>query len=246
MKQHSHSFNAYHPVLSKILTQDSYTGRSGKKHSSAANSTIGNLHIIHDFLENEKPQNTMEIGMAFAMSSLVFSRYHERNHSSKNSLPACPAHTAIDPFQTTHWDSIGLTHIEQAGLEDYVTLLQDYSCVALPNLLQDKKQYDFIYVDGSHIFEDVFIDFYYSGRLLNENGIILFDDSTDKHVFKVIQFIKKNMHEHFQQIDLSNYGLNPGKKLRYSLAQRLGKTQATAFRKIGSGMRDWNATFVNY
>jgi len=137
-------------------------------------------------------------------------------------------------------------HLEQTGLREYVTLIEEYSCLALPNLLKDKKQFDFIYVDGSHLFEDVIVDFFYSSRILSENGIILFDDSTDQHVRKVIQFIKKNMSKHFQQIDLSNYGLNPEKKLRYSLAQRLGKTQATAFRKIGTGLRDWNARFVKF
>ncbi len=232
MKQESKSFTDNHPVLRTLLSQSSCTGRTGKEHSSAANSTENNLRIIYDFIEQEKPNSTLEIGMAFAMSSLVFSRHHER----KQSPP--PSHVAIDPFQTTHWDSIGLMNLEQAGLKERVTLMEEYSCIALPKLLQNKKNFDFIYVDGSHIFEDVFVDFYYSARLLNKNGIILFDDSTDKHVRKVLQFIKKNMSEHFQQIDLSAYGLNPQKKIRYSVAQRLGKTQATAFRKTGSAERD--------
>ncbi len=240
MKQASKSFTDNDPVLHSLLSQSSYTGRTGKEHSSTANSTENNLRIIYDFIEREKPSNTLEIGMAFAMSSLVFARYHERKHSPP------PPHVAIDPFQTTHWDSIGLIHLEQVGLKERVTLMEEYSCIALPNLMQNKKKFDFIYVDGSHIFEDVFVDFYYSSRLLNENGIILFDDSTDKHVRKVLQFIKKNMSEHFQQIDLSAYGLNPEKKIRYNVAQRLGKTQATAFRKIGSAKRDWNVKFVEF
>ena len=243
MKKIPDSFNAHHPVLSSLLSQSTYTGRTGKEHNSNANSTVNNLHIIHDFLEREKPKNTLEIGLAFAMSGIVFSHYQQRQRSLTK---ADHTHTAIDPFQTTHWDSIGIMHLEQAGLIERVTLMEEYSCTALPNLMQDKKKFDFIYVDGSHIFEDVFVDFFYSSRLLSENGIILFDDSTDKHVRKVIQFIKKNIRDHFQQVDLSNFGLNSERKLRYSIAKRLGKTQATAFRKIGTGTRGWNAKFINY
>ena len=36
-----------------------------------------------------------------------------------------------------------------------------------------------IYVDGSHNFEHVFIDAYYSVQLLDMGGVVLFDDSIE-------------------------------------------------------------------
>lgn len=71
--------------------------------------------------------------------------------------------------------------------------------------MQSGREIDTVYVDGSHLFEDVFIDFYYSCRLLKEEGYILFDDSTDEHVKKVLGFIRSNMKDHLQEIDLSPY-----------------------------------------
>lgn len=38
------------------------------------------------------------------------------------------------------------------------------------------KKYDLIYIDGSHFYKDVLIDAHNSLKMLNKNGIIIFDD----------------------------------------------------------------------
>ena len=59
----------------------------------------------------------------------------------------------------------------------------------LLRLVEKGEQFGLVYVDGSHIFEDVFVDAYFGSRLLAEQGIIAFDDCRDLHVLKVIKFI---------------------------------------------------------
>jgi SAM-dependent methyltransferase len=45
------------------------------------------------------------------------------------------------------------------------------------SMLHDiKGKYDFIYIDGSHRSDDVFVDAYWADKLLNVNGIMIFDD----------------------------------------------------------------------
>lgn len=46
----------------------------------------------------------------------------------------------------------------------------------LKNILSSGVKYDFIYIDGSHRPSDVMIDAVLSYLLLNDNGIIMFDD----------------------------------------------------------------------
>jgi SAM-dependent methyltransferase len=41
---------------------------------------------------------------------------------------------------------------------------------------KNKKKYDLIYVDGSHYYKDVVLDFNECFKILNVNGIIIFDD----------------------------------------------------------------------
>lgn len=69
------------------------------------------------------------------------------------------------------------------NLKDYI---EDGSCVVhrgmsqdiLPKLLSDGHQFDFIYVDGSHLASDVIIDGVLSYLLLKTGGILAFDDYT--------------------------------------------------------------------
>lgn len=47
------------------------------------------------------------------------------------------------------------------------------SSSVLPNL---ENKFDLIYIDGSHKSDDTFVDAYYSSKLLNTNGLLIFDD----------------------------------------------------------------------
>ena len=51
-----------------------------------------------------------------------------------------------------------------------------YSQHILPTLVEQDKQYDFIYVDASHRADDTFVDAYYAHKMLKPGGLIIFDD----------------------------------------------------------------------
>lgn len=51
-----------------------------------------------------------------------------------------------------------------------------YSQYILPELEKAGNKYDFIYIDASHRADDTFIDAYYAHKMLNKNGLIIFDD----------------------------------------------------------------------
>jgi cephalosporin hydroxylase len=199
-------------------------------------STMNNLEILQKLCAQFQPKRTLEVGLAFGGSAILFTAFHRRTGA-----PATGQHTAVDPFQTEVWDEVGLVAIEDAGLRDYLDFRPILSSLALPRLVAEKAQFDLIYVDGSHLFEDVFIDFYYSTRLLSDGGIIAFDDSSDPHVRKVLRFIKADFQFALDPIDLGPYRADKGASLRYRVARALGRVQLTAFRKIGPAARAWNS-----
>jgi GR25 family glycosyltransferase involved in LPS biosynthesis/predicted O-methyltransferase YrrM len=53
----------------------------------------------------------------------------------------------------------------------------DFSYNIMPKLIEEKKIYDIIYLDGSHLEKDVFYDAEHSHKMLEAGGIILFDDA---------------------------------------------------------------------
>jgi hypothetical protein len=103
-----------------------------------------------------------------------------------------------------------------------------------------------VYIDGSHLFEDVFIDFYYVARLLRDGGIVAFDDCADSNVAKVLRFITRNLNSVLTELDLDPYRLDSGRPLRYKAAKFLGKVQMRAFRKTGPAERSWDAKFSDF
>ena len=55
-------------------------------------------------------------------------------------------------------------------------IYKNYSNKVLPELCLKDKKYDFIYIDASHKADDTFVDAYYADKLLNVNGLLIFDD----------------------------------------------------------------------
>lgn len=51
------------------------------------------------------------------------------------------------------------------------------SQIVMPRLLAEGRQLDFVFLDGNHRFEGVFVDLFYSGRLLTEGGAVFVDDT---------------------------------------------------------------------
>ena len=66
------------------------------------------------------------------------------------------------------------------GLKKYCTVVTDpmsYTWVLTEYINQGKK-FDFIYIDGGHLFDNTALAFHLSDRLLIEGGVLVFDDLT--------------------------------------------------------------------
>lgn len=59
---------------------------------------------------------------------------------------------------------------------DRLTKRKGLSLQVLPQLLDEDQRFDVIYVDGSHFSDDVLMDAIVAWRLLNQGGVIIFDD----------------------------------------------------------------------
>lgn len=225
-----------------MLETGEANGRSGKRFVGlGALSSLNNLVILRNLLMFERPSRTLEVGLSFGGSALVFA-------SSLRDLGREPArqHLVIDPFQTSVWDDAGLGAIERENLNGFVNFAQDFSALELPRQMQGGNTFDFAYIDGSHLFEDVFIDFFYISRMLRAGGVVLFDDCTDRNVSKVIRFVRKNLGSVLAEVDLAPFRSDRGDSLKYKVAKSLGRVQMRAFRKTGCTVREWNSSFSDF
>jgi hypothetical protein len=227
------------PVLAELIDSRQTTGRSGKVFEGLAGlSSFNNLVILRGLMTTLKPARTLEVGFAFGGSGLVFTASHrDLGH------PPSRQHVALDPFQGTLWDDCGLLAIERAGLTEYLDFRPAFSSLELPKMLSGGERFNLVYVDGSHLVENVFVDAYYVARLLCEGGVVAFDDSTYPHVRKVVKFLRTNCRTGLEEIHLLPYRADRGTSYRYRIARLLGRVQMTAFRRIGVIEREWNAAF---
>jgi hypothetical protein len=139
---------------------------------------------LYDFVRAIKPKKTLEIGMAYGISSLFICQAHRDNGGGY--------HTAIDPDEEDRFKSIGLLNIERAKLEDLFHFFKARSDDLLPKLYAQDKRFDFAFIDGLHLFDFVLVDFFYIDKLLSIGGHVAFDDLWMPGVRKAVSFILKN------------------------------------------------------
>jgi predicted O-methyltransferase YrrM len=200
-------------------------------------STANNLRVLRHYIQAAKPRHTMEIGLAYGASAMAILATQAENGGESS-------HTAIDPLQSSLWKKGAVRAITDAGLASRFELVEKPSSLALPGLVAEGEQFDLIYIDGLHVFEHTFVDFYYAATLATTDGVILFDDCRSPHVDKVIRFVRTNMAECLQPVDLSPY--EGKKRLPARLANTIGIRQLKGFRKIKDTYRPYNAPFMSF
>ena len=217
--------------LDSLYSVQTIVGRSGKRFEAKGSlSTSNNIELLRSIMMDCKPIKSLEVGMGFGGSALTIASCHKAlGHTDPNS------HTAIDLAQSSYWDNVAVDGLQRAGLTQLVRTIEQPSANALASLSENGERFDLCYVDGSHQFEDVFVDFYFIGRMLNVGGVVLFDDSSDAHVAKVLQFIRSNFEGVFEEFDLNQYVADSKQKLRRRIGRLVGSVQLVAFSKIKDG-----------
>jgi predicted O-methyltransferase YrrM len=215
---------AFCPVLAELYETGTATDANGVRRQAHGLSTPNNLAIIRGLMSELRPKRTIEVGLASGGSALTFASTHRE-------LGAAPAkqHVAIDPYQRV-WHRLGITLIERAGLAGYTEVVEEPSCLGLPAKMRAGEKFDLAYIDGSHAFHEALIDFYYVRHLLNEGGVVIFDDCEKADLKRLLRYIRRRIVS-FKEIDLTPYRPE-GERTRYRIAKLLGKAQCFAFRKV--------------
>ena len=135
--------------------------------------------FLQKIITENKFKNTIEVGCAYGVSSLYI--------CAASSQHGNYSHTVVDAFQTD-WKNIGVLNLKRAGFTSF-ELIEKLSELALPQLLEKNKKYDFAFIDGWHTFDHVMIDFFYINRMLEVGGVITFHDldmPSQKKLFRYI------------------------------------------------------------
>jgi predicted O-methyltransferase YrrM len=139
---------------------------------------------LYEMCRSLKPAATLEIGMCYGFSTLFFLAAIAKNGTGR--------HTAVDPCERSHWYGIGLTHVRALGMEPSFRFAEDRSDRAATDLAREDAKFGLIFLDGSHRFDDVLVDFYLYAPLCEVGGRVIFDDMWMKSIQTAAAFVRTN------------------------------------------------------
>lgn len=140
---------------------------------------------LRDLIVAERARVVIEIGLAYGSSALAIGEA-----LTSNGQPAAK-HVIIDAYQDS-FQNAGWEAITSAGLNNLCALLAERSQLALPRLLTEDFAADAAFVDGSHIFHNVFVDLYFLRELVRPGGLIVLDDCQWPSVATAVRYFEIN------------------------------------------------------
>lgn len=126
--------------------------------------------VLRDLLVADQARTVIEIGLAYANSSLAIGE-------ALLTIGGTVSHIVIDPHQASAFRNAGWEAMLAAGLNEHTMLLADPSSIVLPRLWSEGVVADAAFVDGSHRFHEVFVDLYFLRKLIRPAGLVVLDDA---------------------------------------------------------------------
>jgi predicted O-methyltransferase YrrM len=125
--------------------------------------------VLRDLILDENARAVIEIGLAYGSSALAI------GEALVSLGPEESSHLIIDAYQH-QFEDVGWDAIVSAGLDTICRLVDGRSQIALPRLVTEGFVTDAAFVDGSHVFHNVFVDLYFLRDLVRPGGLIILDD----------------------------------------------------------------------
>jgi len=148
---------------------------------------LDQLGLLFNLIQMESPSLTIETGFGAGSSALAFL-------ASNHNLRKYSTHISIDPYGMSQANyHIVLSYIFKHFYNRFL-FYRERSEIVLPQLCKEKVLQSPIiaYIDGSHLFENKLIDFFYLDKLAPPHSIIIFDDALFPSIETVINFVKAN------------------------------------------------------
>jgi predicted O-methyltransferase YrrM len=146
---------------------------------------VADSDVLRDLVLAENPGTVIEIGLAYGSSALAIAE------ALVAAGPNEARHVIVDAYQK-HFHGSGWAAITGTGLAGLCSLVEERSQLALPRLLGEGFAADAAFVDGSHIFHNVFVDLFYLRELVRPGGLVILDDCNYSSVATAVRYFEVN------------------------------------------------------
>lgn len=140
--------------------------------------------VLRDAVYAERPGTVIEIGLAYGSSALAIAE-------ALVGIAGTARHVIIDPYQSSRFAGAGWQQLQAAGVDGVCELIEESSQRALPRLAASGFSADLAFVDGSHIFHNIFIDLYFLGQIVKPEGLVMLDDCSWPSVAFAVSYYER-------------------------------------------------------
>jgi predicted O-methyltransferase YrrM len=210
-----------HPVVEEILRSGKVTTHDGRVVAVHSHIPRDECELLYRQVAATRATEAIEVGMGFGISALCLC----------DALSKAPSQTAKRPhlviIDLENWGpGIGLQQVRSAGFGDMVEFHHGASQAVLPQLAAKGYRVQFAFIDGRHTFDHALIDFFYVDQLMENGGVVVFDDVGFQAINAVVRFVLANRnYELVETLEYPRTGVgNRGKRLVKRLLRRLART----------------------
>lgn len=211
-------------VLRSMLTTHETVLPDGSRRTLKANISAVDCRALYNAARRIAPSCALEVGMAYGASTLTLLAALKESGGRLIS---------VDPYY--NWPTgrkAALHAVYRAGHAGRHEHRCQPSWEALPQLAAEGVRCEFAYIDGSHEFPDVFIDFFYVDKVMQGGGVVGFNDVGWSGVYEVVKHVAAR--SDYQEVDVGLPADYRGKNAAVTLARtvlRRGR-QDRYFQKI--------------
>lgn len=152
---------------------------------------------LRDVLIAEGAATVIEIGLAYGSSALAIAEA-----LLSTGVPDA-RHVIVDAHQD-RFDDVGWDAIRDARLTGVCSLVRERSQLALPRLVGEGFVADAAFVDGSHVFHNVFVDLCFLREIVRPAGVVVLDDCNHRPVATAARYFERNLGWRRQPLDTAS------------------------------------------
>jgi len=193
-------------ILERILAAGTVEDEHGNALPLHSNISAHEGQRIFAYIRRCGIERTLEVGCASGISSLYICDAISKQQN--------PHHIVIDPEQSTNWHSVGVQNLRRAGFT-FWELIEQPSALALPSLLGSGLKVQFALIDGLHTFDQVLLDFFYVDQLLEDGGIVAFDDVGMTAINRVVRYASN--YPNYRMVESVNDSALPKPSLKHQV-----------------------------
>jgi predicted O-methyltransferase YrrM len=171
-------------ILSEIFSKKSVEDEHGNVYTLHSHTDISQGEKIKELILDIKPKVSLEVGLAYGISSLFILEALTEVNGQK--------HILIDSGQDIYWKNIGLLNIKRAGYDKAIEFYNRFSFDVLPRLYMEGQRIQFAYLDTTKVFDILFTDTFFISKMLDVGGVFVLDDVSFPAIRKIARFYSQH------------------------------------------------------